>query len=68
MREKSLEFNWQHKKMKQKHSMFAQENYDNFTTQQINNQQKLITEMDKDPNKVLLIILDMWKSYTEYFD
>ena len=27
-----------------------------------------MTEMDRDPNRVLSMILDMRKTYTEYFD
>lgn len=36
--------------------------------QQINNQEKFITKMDKDTNKILLMILDMQKTYTKYHD
>lgn len=49
-----------------KYNIFAYKNHNNSTVQQINSQGKLMTEMNKNPDKVLLMIIDMLKTYMEY--
>lgn len=48
--------------------MLEYKDHNNFTTWQIDIWEKLISEMDRDFDKILLIILDMQKIYTEYLD
>lgn len=47
--------------------MFTQENHNNLAAWQIDNRKKLLIE-NKDPNRVLLMILNMWNIYTKYFN
>ena len=48
--------------------MLIQEDHDNSVAWQIDSREKLMTEIDRDPNGVLSMILDKRKSYTEYLD
>ena len=48
--------------------MLAKEDCNNTAAWQIDSQKKLLTEMDKDPNKVLIMILDMCNIYTKYLN
>lgn len=48
--------------------MFTQKNYNNIKVQQIDSQEKLLTKIDINSNKILLIILDIWNIYTKYFN
>ena len=67
--EKSLEENWQYKNTKYKYSIFAQEQkYDNVAVWQIDSLKRLLAKMDKDPKRVLSIILDMQSIYTKYLN
>lgn len=74
---KSLDPNWQHektkrryqhKKTKHRRSIFAQKGYNNSATWQVDNQKKLITEVDRDFERVLSMIQNRQKIYIEYFD
>ena len=66
--EKSPDPDWQHEGTKRRRSALIQEEHDNFAAWQINSRKKLMTEIDRDPDKVLSMILDMRKTYTEYLD
>lgn len=48
--------------------MLVQKDYHNSAAWQINRQEKLINEIDKNPNEILLMSLEIWKIYTEYFN
>ncbi len=59
---------WQNKEHKHRRATLAEEDCDNTTTWRINSREKLLTEMDKDPDRVLTMILDMCNIYTEYLN
>ncbi len=59
---------WQNEERKHRRATFAEEDRNNTTAWQINSREKLLTEMDKDPNRVLMMILDMCNIYTEYLN
>ena len=65
---KSPDPDGQHEETKHRHVALIQEDHNNFAVWQIASQEKLMTEIDKDPDGVLLMIPDMWKTYTEYLD
>lgn len=48
--------------------MFAQKDCNNTTTQQINNPEKLLTKIDKNSNKILVMYLDMYIIYIKYLN
>ncbi len=48
--------------------MLAEEDRDNTAAWWINSREKLLTEMDKDPDAVLTMILDMRNIYTKYLN
>lgn len=62
------ELDWQNKKHKYKHTTLTEKNSKNTVVWQINNSKKLNTKMDKNPNRVLTIILDMHTIYTKYLN
>lgn len=53
--------------MKHRHNILALEDHHNPVAQKIDNLNKLMIEMDSNLEGVLSIILDMRKTYTEYF-
>ena len=59
---------WRNKERKHRHATLAEEDRDNTAAWQINSREKLLTEMDKDPDGVLTIILDMRNIYTKYLN
>ena len=59
---------WQNKKRKHRRATLAKKDHDNTAAWQINSQEKLLTEIDKDPDGVLTMILDMRNIYTEYLN
>lgn len=66
--EKSPDSDWRHEKTKRRRSTLAQEDHDNSAAWRIDNLNRLMTEMDRVPDGVLPMILDMRKTYMEYFD
>ncbi len=66
--EKSPDSNWWYEKTKCRRSTLIQENHDNSAAGQIDSQEKLMSEMNRDPDGVLSMILDMQKIYIEYLD
>lgn len=65
---KSLEQNWWHKDIKFRQSMLAQKEYTNATTQQIDNLEKLLAKIKKDPGGVLSMVLYIRSIYTKYLN
>ena len=63
-----LEPDWQNKQRKHRHATLAEEDRDNTANWRIDNREKLLIEMDKDPNGVLIMILDMRNIYTKYLN
>ncbi len=55
---------WQNEERKHRCTTLAEEDCNNTTAWRINSQEKLLTEMDKDLDGVLTIILDMRNIYT----
>ena len=64
----SPEPDWRNKKRKHRHTMLAEEDRNNTVAWRIDSREKLLTEMDKDPNGVLTMILDMRNIYIEYLN
>ena len=64
----SPEPDWQNKERKHRRATLAEKDRDNTVAWRINNQEKLLIEMDKDPNGVLTIILDIRNIYTKYLN
>ncbi len=57
---------WQNEERKHRRTTLAEEDVcDNTVAWQIDSQEKLLTEMNKDPDGVLTMVLDMRKTYTE---
>ncbi len=48
--------------------MLAKEDCDNTAAWRIDSREKLLTEIDKDPDEVLTMILDMCNIYTKYLN
>ena len=48
--------------------MLAEKDCNNTVVWQIDSREKLLTEMDKDLNEVLTMILDMHNIYTKYLN
>ena len=65
---KSSNLDWQYEKTKRRYSTLIQKDYDNSAAQQIDSQEKLINEINRDPNRLLSIIFNMQMIYIEYFD
>ncbi len=60
---------WRNKKRKHRRITLAEKNVcDNTAAWRIDSREKLLTEMNKDPDGVLMMILDIRKTYTEYLD
>ena len=66
--EKLPEPNWRNKKRKYRRTTLAEEDRENNAAWQINSQEKLFTEMDRNPDGVLKMILDMRTIYTKYLN
>ena len=64
----SPEPDWRNKERKHKRAMLSEEDRDNTAAWRIDSREKLLTEMDKDPDGVLMMILDMRNIYTEYLN
>ena len=64
----SPEPDWQNEERKHRHATLAEENRDNTAAWRIDSREKLLTEMDKDPDGVLTMILDMRNIYTKYLN
>ena len=62
------ELDWQNKERKHRRATLAEENRDNTAAWQIDSREKLLTEIDKDPDGVLTMILDMRNIYTKYLN
>ena len=63
-----LELDWRNKKRKHKRATFAEKDCDNTAAWQIDSREKLLTEMDKNPDEVLTMILDIRNIYTKYLN
>ncbi len=60
---------WQNEECKHRRNTLAEEDVcDNTAAWRIDSREKLLMEMNKDPVGVLTMILDMRKTYMEYFD
>ncbi len=59
---------WQNKERKHRRATLAEEDRDNTAAWRIDSREKILTEMDKDPDGVLTMILDMRNIYTEYLN
>lgn len=66
--EKSPEPDWRHEDTKRRRSTLAQEDHNNPAAWRIDSREKLLAEIDKDPDGVLSMILDMRSIYTEYLN
>ena len=64
----SPESNWQNEERKYRRATFAEEDCDNTVAWRIDSREKLLTKMDKDPDGVLTMILDMRNIYTKYLN
>ena len=59
---------WRNKKRKHRRATLAEEDCDNTAAWQIDSREKLLTEMDKDSDGVLTMILDMRNIYIKYLN
>ncbi len=60
---------WRNEERKHRRTTLTEEDVrDNTTAWRIDSREKLLTEMNKDPDGVLTMILDMRKTYMEYLD
>ena len=67
--EKSPEQDWQHEGTKCRRSIFAQkQEHNNAAAWQIDSLERLLAEIEKDPKRVLSMILDMRSIYTKYLN
>ena len=66
--EKLPESDWQNKKRKYRRTTIAEEDRKNTVAWRIHSQKKLFTEIEKNPNGVLKMILDMRTIYTKYLN
>ena len=64
----SPEPDWRNKERKHRRATLAEEDRDNTAAWQIDSREKLLTEIDKDPDGVLTMILDMRNIYTKYLN
>ena len=60
--------NGQNKERKYRCAIFIKENCNNTAAWQIDNGKKLLTEIDKDLNKVLIMILNKCNIYSKYLN
>lgn len=58
----------QNEETKYSRSTLTPEDFDNSAAWQIDNLDKLMTEIDSNPEGVLSMILDIRKTYIEYFE
>ena len=66
--EKSPEQDWRHEGTNRRRSTLAQEEHTNTAAWRIDSLERLLAEIEKDPEGVLSMILDMRSIYTEYLD
>ena len=66
--EKSPEPDWRNEERKHRRTTLAEDDRENTAAWQIDSREKLFTEMDRNPDGVLKMILDMRTIYTEYLD
>ena len=66
--EKLPEPDWQNKKRKYRRTILAEESQKNTAAWQIDSQEKLFIEMDRNSDGVLKMILDMRTIYTKYLN
>ncbi len=66
--EKSPEQDWRHEGIKHRQSTLAQEEHTNVAAWRIDNLERLLAKIEKDPKGVLSMILDMQSIYTKYLD
>ncbi len=66
--EKSPDSDWRYEKTKHRHSLFIQKDHDNSAGWQIDSREKLMSEINRDPDEVLSMILDIQKIYIKYLD
>ena len=66
--EKLPEPDWRNKERKYRHITLVEENRKNTAAWQINSQEKLLIEMNRNPDTVLKMILDMCTIYTKYLN
>ena len=66
--EKSLEPDWRNEERKHRHTTLAEDDRENTAAWRIDSREKLFTEMDRNHDGVLKMILDMRTIYTEYLD
>ncbi len=59
---------WRNKERKHRRTTLVEEDCDNTVAWRIDSREKLLTEIDKDPDGVLTMILDMRIIYTEYLN
>ena len=62
------ELDWRNKERKHRYATPAEEDHDNTAAWRIDSQKKLLTEMDKDPDGILTMILDMRNIYIKYLN
>lgn len=66
--ENLLRSNWQNEECHHRHKMQIGNNRSNTATWAINIQAKLFIEINKDPDRVLTMIVDMRNIYTKYMN
>ncbi len=59
---------WRNKERKHRRATLAEKDCDNTASWQIDSREKLLIEMDKDPDGVLTMILDIYNIYTKYLN
>ena len=60
--------NWQNKKCKHGYTILIEKHYNHIAAWQMDSQEKLLIEIDIDPDRVSTIILDMCNIYTKYLN
>ena len=66
--DKLLEPDWRNEERKTRRNMLAQKDRNNTAAWRIDSREKLLTEIDKDPDGVLAMVLDMRAIYTKYLN
>ena len=66
--EKLPEPDWQNEERKYRRTTLAEEDRKNTAAWRIDSQEKLFTEMDRNSDRVLKMILDMHTIYTKYLN
>ena len=64
----SPEPDWRNEERKHRRATLAEKDRDNTAAWQIDSREKLLTEMDKDPDTILTMILNMRNIYTKYLN